>query len=248
MRACWKIFPCVLLLSSVAVAYDVSFEQSECLPWDADAKDVIEVTVEGCDLHIEHLYVVINCCLEYAPEVEVDGSTIRVTEVDVGPPCDCICPVDLEIVVRGLEPGQYRLYFNAFLHGEPLSYDVEIPPCDDFWLYGSEVWSQMGIEDVAMPIHASNPRPVQAFSFGTRFPVEHCRVTALDLSGTVTEKLGPEFVYFDVYDPSTGPGVADHGWAVCRIVFDRVLDPPVIGPPIIDPPIADAKAMPPGTG
>jgi hypothetical protein len=70
--------------------------------------------------------------------VEIDGAVIRVTEVDVGPPCDCICPFDLEIAIEGLEPGTYAIDIRAFLHPDGSRHErlARLYP------YGSSLWKE----------------------------------------------------------------------------------------------------------
>jgi len=208
----------VFLVSSFAwSAVAVKSHQSDCLGELTDDPDRIEVTVEDCTLVVRHLNVVVNCCLEYKPKVETDGSTIRITEVDVGPPCDCICPFDLEITVEGLEPGRYTIVLKAFLHEEPLTYTVEIPPCEGFWLLGAEIWSTMGVMGVVMPVSATNPKPIEGFSFGTTWPLEHARMAEMNLEGTVTEEVGAEFTNFDIHNEDTPDR---RGWATCAVILD----------------------------
>ena len=158
-------------------------DQSDCLGDIDNREDAIEIEVVGCRLVIRHLDVVINCCLEYSPTVEVNGDTIRVTEVDTGPPCDCICPFDLEIVIEGLEPGAYTVVLSAFLHPDPLREGITIPLCEGFVLMGEQVWASLGTTGVVMPVSASNPEPLQGFSFGTTFPTEHAVMTEITLDG-----------------------------------------------------------------
>jgi hypothetical protein len=205
----------------------VTSKQSDCKTDSDIREDEIVVEVTGCTLHIFHRNVVINCCLEYSPRVEVEGYSIEVTEVDTGPPCDCICPFDLEVTIDGLEPGMYTLVLNAFLHPEPLSYTVEIPPCDEFWILGAEVWSPMGIEGVVVPAYATNPRPLQGFSFGTTYPLEHALMAEINLDGTVTEEVGAEFLHVEIDNGREEPVALAQGWATCAVILDW--EPPFEG-------------------
>ncbi len=201
----------------------VTSKQSECLGDPSDREDQIEVEVRNCVLHIFHRNVVINCCLEYVTDVKVEGSTIEVREIDKGPPCDCICPFDLETTIEGLEMGRYTVIFHAFLHKDPLTFTIWIPPCDGFWIMGAEVWSPMGVSGVGVPVYATNARPLQGFSFGTTFPLEHARMAEIHLEGTITEEVGAEFMNVQIYngeeDPAVTPAI-ERGWATCSVVLD----------------------------
>lgn len=222
VRDRWPILPLVLISPAVFGDVLVSPKQSDCLGDLPDEEDRIELEVRGCVLHIYHENVVINCCLEYDARVEVTGSTIEVTEVDKGPPCDCICPFDLETTIEGLEMGRYTLVLNAFLHGDPLIYDVWIPPCDGDWIYGAEVWSPMGIQGVEVPVSATNEKPLQGFSFGTTFPLEHALMAEINLDGTITEKVGAEFVNVEIYHGGNDEATValEMGWATCSVILD----------------------------
>ncbi len=219
------------MVCSAAGEVTVTAKQSECLPPVTDPEQgTIDVEVKDCVLYIYHRGVVTNCCLEYTPKVEIDGSVIRVTEIDSGPPCDCICPFDLEIAIEGLEPGMYVINMVAFLHPDPISITVEIPSCDEFWLIGAEVWSTMGIAGVEVPIYATNPRPLEGFSFGTTYPLEHAIMNDVTLDGTVTEEAGAEFFVYEIQNESAD----GRGWTTVAVVLDT--DPPF-----------DRQTIPPGT-
>lgn len=218
----------VALAGMASAGIVVTPKQSECLGSPDNRKDRIEVEVKDCVLYIYHKEVVINCCLEYTPKVEMQGTLLRVTEIDSGPPCDCICPFDLEIAIEGLEPGTYAIHFNAFLHPEPLAITVTIVPCE-FWLIGAEVWSSMGVAGVVVPAFSTNPRPIEGFSFGTTFPNEHARMAEFNLKGTVTERVGAEFFTFEIENS----GADGRGWGTCAAVLD-------VNPPF------DRQTIPPG--
>ena len=206
----------------------VTWKQSECLDEPLDAQDKIEVVVEDCVLYIRHLKVVINCCLEYQPELTIEGNEIVVREKDVGPPCDCICPFDLEIQITGLAPGSYDITMFAFLHPDPLSFKAIIPEeCGEFVIMAPEVWSQFGLLGVEVPVFATNPKPLQGFSFGTVFPLAHCTMAGISIKDTVTERVGAEFVKVEI---NNGPGESvrrDMGWAFIAVIVD--VEPPFTG-------------------
>lgn len=219
---------CFLVAFSRAAAFaevTATPKQSDCLQngIDGPGEGQVSVEVKGCAVHILHSGVVVNCCLEYGGKVSVSGSTVEVTEVDSGPPCDCICPFDLELTVEGLDPGRYTLIFNAFLHGKPLEYTVEIPPCTGFWILADEVWSSMGTLGVVVPVRATNEKPLSGFSFGTTFPLRHARMAEINLEGTITEKVGAEMVVIDIHeipgDP-VEPAEPELGGATCSVILD----------------------------
>lgn len=231
-----SIFLTMLLLApAVAFSSDVfvSASQTDCLPADPDTPDEIAVDVEACALRIRHRNVVTNCCLEYEVTATVQDGTIEVEEIDVGPPCDCLCPFDLEIILSGLEAGAYRLVLHAFLHRDPVIEDVMIPEeCPAARIFSPEVWTHPAIEGVTVPVYAAYERPLEAFSFGTTFPLEHARMADVHVRGTDTEIAGAEFVSVEIENGDGAPA-GGIGWATCSVVLGRD-------------PNAELGAIPPG--
>lgn len=235
------------VVADAAADVTVTPKQSGCLDSDGTEEyaGVVSVEVEGCAVIVHHTGVVTNCCLEYDTKVSFDGATLELREVDLGPPCDCICPFDLEARIEGLEPGRYALVVHAFNHPEPLTFSIDIPPCTGFWLIGSEVWSPFGIEGVVVPILATNERPIEGFSFGVTFPLAHARMAEIDIRGTVTEEVGVDVLVVDIFngppeggDPQDGDpqaGADEPGWATCSAIVDLA-------------PTAEGRTIPPGGG
>ncbi len=215
---------CFLIVFSLSIGafadVVVTSHQSECLPFQDGEDDTIEYEVRGCKLLIFHNNVVINCCLEYEPEVTVQDNTILVVEVDNGPPCDCICPFDLEVGIEWLEPGTYTVTMKAFLRREPVTFTVEIPPCE-FMISSPMIWSYFGTEGVKLPVYASNPEPIQAFSFGTEYPLDVASVADITIKGTITEELGAELVIANIYNGDPDATTPDErGWATLSVIMD----------------------------
>lgn len=236
MRWCaWLVFGVLAFGSAAAVT--VETKKSECLPpGDADGREgTVTVEVRGCSVFVFHRGVVTNCCLDFQAKVSVEGSLVELREIDAGPPCDCICPFDLEARIDGLEPGRYTLRVVPLDGAEPLEFAIEIPPCEGFWLIGSEVWSSLGTPGVVVPVLATNEKPVEGFSFGTTFPLEHARFVEVDLEGTITGELGPELFVVEIDDGAGGVTPGATGWATCSAIFD--FERPFEG-----------KAIPPGAG
>ncbi len=212
------------LISSPAFAQpELEIRQGECLG-DVDVDHTTTVEVRDCIVWLEHHGILTNCCLEYAPELRVDGNVLRVRDVDVGPPCDCICPFDLSLGIVGLEPGDYTVEWDALGLREPLAIRVTIPEsCGGVpEISAPQVWSHMGIAGVEVPVLAAHPGGVEAFSFGVEFPIQHCRIAAIDLERTVTEEVGAELIVVDIGTDVAVPrvGPVDPGWATCSVVLD----------------------------
>lgn len=217
----WGILVGIAGGAAVSAEPEVTVRQSECLPWAQDDRaDLVRVVMDGCTVRVLHEYVVTNCCLEYRAKVSVSGSSVEVHEVDEGPPCDCICPYDLETRIDGLESGRYTVVVHAFLHKDPLEFEVEVPPCEGFWLLAPQIWAVMGTSGVTVPVLATLEMPIEGFSFGVTFPQEHARIVEIDLAGTATEEAGAEYVRIELSDPSSEPAAAGTGWATCAVVLD----------------------------
>ena len=76
---------------------------------DSPASFLFTGSVDG--MRIDHRNALANCCLEFAPIVELLDGVINVTETDQGPPCGCAdVPVDLFVELQGLLPGSYDVY------------------------------------------------------------------------------------------------------------------------------------------
>lgn len=219
LRPALALWVCVGLTAPAAPAVaEVTWEvwQSQCGGAGETREDRFEVDVTGGILRVRHLDVVTNCCLEYRAKVEVDGSLIRIHEVDAGPPCDCLCPFDLEVAVDGLEAGPYTVEVEAFLHRDPVTFRVEIPPREGYWLTAEEVWATLGTSGVEILVRATSERPIDAFSFGTRFPYPMATLTEVRFDGTVTEEAEPDFLEVEIWTPEEDEG--DEGWMACRAV------------------------------
>ncbi len=240
-------FVAAAFLTGAPVSADltVTVKQSECIGQVTGNPGEVLLEVEDCTLVLRHLKADLNCCLEYQVGVELDGASVEIVEKDAGPPCDCICPFDLEARIDGLAPGFYTVTVRALRYQKPLTFEVEIPECGRFILAGDEVWSHLGIMGVVVPIRATNPKPLEGFSFGTTYPLKYARMAEINLKGTITEQVGAEFTEFDIHNEGDG----DHGWATCVVILDH--DPPFQGqtiPPGVKQPIANLvyDLLPPG--
>jgi hypothetical protein len=74
-----------------------------------DDTSYMSLEVIGDDLHIHHVNVSYQCCLEYLVEYQIAGNDITAIEHDIGLPCDCDCLFNLETVLNDLSPGVYHL-------------------------------------------------------------------------------------------------------------------------------------------
>jgi predicted secreted protein len=149
----------------------VTSSQCECngtSPYN-QVKDEIAVEVNGSTLYIFHTNVVINCCLEYEPEVAVNGTDIVVKEIDNGPPCDCLGSFDLEIAVKGLEPGTYNITMNAWHHKDPVNFAAEIPAL--VGQGGEELWTFQPLKAGSATIEMMYARPWESVPPAQRFNI-----------------------------------------------------------------------------
>ena len=73
-------------------------------------EEVLLTTSDGT-IEISHLQTMYNCCCAVDSEVLQDGFWIDVHEYErlIGGGCDCLCCFDIEIVIAGLDPGDYTL-------------------------------------------------------------------------------------------------------------------------------------------
>lgn len=60
---------------------------------------------------ISHIQALNNCCCSIDVQTEQQGYLLDVHEYEVleGGGCDCLCCFDIEVVVSGLEPGDYTV-------------------------------------------------------------------------------------------------------------------------------------------
>lgn len=76
------------------------------------------------------LDLVANCCVEFKSTLTREGDTLLfevMVDEDSWPPCDCICPYDIEARYSGIEPGTYRLVLYNYNNGiEVYSAPVEL--------------------------------------------------------------------------------------------------------------------------
>ena len=110
-----------------------------------------------------------------------------------------------------------------------------IPPCEGFWLIGAEVWSPMGVEGVVVPVSATNDKPLQGFSFGSVFPIQHARLAEINLEGTVTEQVGADVFVVEIWNGGPEDPQDALGWGTCSVILD--FEPPLEG-----------RVIPPGVG
>jgi hypothetical protein len=89
----------------------VSAVASGCLDGDTDPGGVdgetVEVWAEGSTIVIGHRGAELNCCLELAVEVEGGPGLYRVSEVDRGEQCDCLCPFSFELRIPDVPTGTH---------------------------------------------------------------------------------------------------------------------------------------------
>ena len=103
--------------------------RGECQPDIAlDDSSYMVLEAIGNDLHIHHMDVIHQCCLEYNVEYFMRNYYITAMERDTGPLCDCICPFDLESVVYDLNPAMYYVTL--------INFDNEIVGVDSAYVGG----------------------------------------------------------------------------------------------------------------
>ncbi|MGQ9589133.1 MAG: hypothetical protein ACUVYA_02435 [Planctomycetota bacterium] len=101
--------------------------QSECIEGPVEREKAVASTTPD-SLVVEHRSAYVQCCLEFAPVVEVDGSRIRIVAKDVSPaPCKCLCHFDLRVEIPGLAPGTYAIEYVAFDGKTLLETELTVP-------------------------------------------------------------------------------------------------------------------------
>ncbi|MGQ9592197.1 MAG: hypothetical protein ACUVYA_18095 [Planctomycetota bacterium] len=99
----------------------------------------------------------------------------------------------------------------------------------------------MGVEGVVVPVSATNDKPLQGFSFGTVFPLQHARLAEINLEGTVAEQVGADVFVVEIWNGGPEDPQDALGWGTCSVILDfepplegRVI-PPGVGQPIANP-------------
>jgi hypothetical protein len=62
-------------------------------------------------IEMSHFQALNNCCCSIDTEVILDGYLLDIHEYEIleGGGCDCLCCFDIEVVVAGLDPGDYTV-------------------------------------------------------------------------------------------------------------------------------------------
>ncbi len=104
----WKVF-CALLLLSAPVGAQIEITESH----RRSTAEKTEVTFEARPqaILVTHTKAFFPCCLVLKVEVTLRGDELRIKEVDESPPCLCpLLPFDIEILLRNVHAGSYRVY------------------------------------------------------------------------------------------------------------------------------------------
>jgi hypothetical protein len=84
--------------------------QSECKDTlRTDDNGVVEFLVDGYDVIINHYDAYRNCGMIVDFQMDFDGSTIKVTENNVGEYAYCMCYFDFSVTITDLSPGDYHI-------------------------------------------------------------------------------------------------------------------------------------------
>jgi hypothetical protein len=94
----------------------------EVNPQDNCPADEVWAEVGESVVHIHHHSAEFNCCPVMAFEIDRDGPTIDIYEIEVEPQCYCICCFDLRHELSDLEPGDYTVRVWG-------AYGCETTPC-----------------------------------------------------------------------------------------------------------------------
>jgi hypothetical protein len=94
-------------------------ENSECKNnFKTEANDSLSIieysyNEETKVLEFSHINTDMNCCLdEIRCDIDFSDDTIYITELEINPTCDCICPYDYAASVTNLPKGVYIMSFN----------------------------------------------------------------------------------------------------------------------------------------
>ncbi|MBN1422888.1 MAG: hypothetical protein JXP34_29190 [Planctomycetes bacterium] len=81
---------------------------------------------------VRHFGAMYNCCLEFAVRGELVGRTVRIIEVDQGPPCRCAdIPWNVYVGIVGLPPGSYDVLVYDEAEVLLASATIVVPPADE---------------------------------------------------------------------------------------------------------------------
>jgi len=81
---------------------------------------------------VRHFGAMYNCCLEFAVRGQIIGRTVRIVEVNEGPPCRCMdIPWNLYVGVVGLRPGSYNVLVLDEAENLLASAAIAVPPAEE---------------------------------------------------------------------------------------------------------------------
>lgn len=101
--------------------------QSDCIADPLEREKAFASPIRD-GIAVEHRSAYVQCCLEFAPAVEIEGSRIRIAAKDASPIlCRCFCHLNLSVEVPGLAPGTYAVEYVGFDGTTMLETTVEVP-------------------------------------------------------------------------------------------------------------------------
>lgn len=201
------------LLAAETVEVGAIVDQPECTD-EAVEKEKVVASATHDSIVVEHRAVRLQSCLIFAPEVEIDGASIRITARDASPvPCRSVCYYDLAVEIPGLRPGTYAVRYIGFDGQLALETDVAIAP------------PQVVVTQAAIPRTAEPPEErISVFVEGDDVIVEYVAIVqqcCLDLDAWAELRQDRDPGSLDVRTQDNGPPCDCIGSFIIRI---EVLD------------------------
>ncbi len=76
--------------------------------------DTLYAAAEGTTIRVYHDGATYNCCPVFGYEVDVVADRIVIRELEIESWCNCICCMDLDVVVEDVPPGSFTVEFHWF--------------------------------------------------------------------------------------------------------------------------------------
>ena len=104
--------PAGLDLTNIVYGGCANDEAGRSHPDSAETAEPETLTVTSSaagTIDVVHQNVPDECCLDHTIELGEAGTTLSVSYVSKGDPCDCMCSYDYSFTVSGLDPGTWTV-------------------------------------------------------------------------------------------------------------------------------------------
>lgn len=91
-------------------SYVIETRSNSANIWDSEGIEY-EARKSG-ELYLKHINGLFNCAtVDIKVSASVDGTHIRIVEIPIGDSANCVCPMDVECLLKGLNDGEYTISF-----------------------------------------------------------------------------------------------------------------------------------------